>query len=228
MVRPHVLTAERYTVDVRKLRIMAEGEQNKRGKDKNKREPGKRCAVMFCSNTNADNVSLHQFPDRKDEPRRSKWIAFVLAKRNDHWIPGTGHICSNHFASDCYNALDAKLAGFSTKLVSKSSAVPTIQITPTPEQLDAARSLKRKHPDQRPKHDKGSKAYSIGTFMTPKRSSRAVSKLTAHRVSPTPEMSSNKFFLILLLSLSQLLTMEFIFETACNGPQLQHLMEMGL
>ena len=29
MVRPHVLTAERYTVDVRKLRIMAEGEQKK-------------------------------------------------------------------------------------------------------------------------------------------------------------------------------------------------------
>ena len=72
MVRPHVLTAERYTVNVRKLRIMAEGEPKKRGKDKNKREPGKRCAVMFCSNTNADNVSLHQFPDRKDELRRSK------------------------------------------------------------------------------------------------------------------------------------------------------------
>ena len=112
--------------------------------------------------------------------------------------------------------MGAKLAGFSTKLVLKSLAVPTIQITPTPEELDAARSLKRKHPGKRPKHDKGSKAYSIGTFMTPK-SSQAVSKLTAHRVSPTPEMSRNKFFFIMLLPLSQLQTMEFIFETACNG-----------
>ena len=122
--------------------------------------------------------------------RDGLWIAFVLAKRNDHWIPGTD-TGSNHFATHSYDGLGAKLAGFSTKLELKSSAVPTIQVTPAPEQLDAARSLERKHPQQRHKHDKGSKGYSIRTFMTPQRGSRAVSKLSAHRMSPTPEMSSN-------------------------------------
>ena len=87
---------------------MAEGEQ-KEGERIRTREPGKLCAVMICSNTNADNVRLHQFPDRKDERRRSKWIAFALAKRNDHWIPGTGNISSNHFSGVCYDGLGAKL-----------------------------------------------------------------------------------------------------------------------
>ena len=98
---------------------------------------------MFCNNTNADNVSLHQFPD--GEPWCRKWIAFVQARRDDDWTPGSGHIGSNHFAADCYDGLGAKLAGFSSKLVLKATAVPTIQVIPTPEQLDAALSLKRKN-----------------------------------------------------------------------------------
>ena len=57
---------------------------------KKKREPGKRCAVMFCNNTNKDGVSLHQFPT--DEPFRRQWIAFVLGKRTDDWTPGSGNI----------------------------------------------------------------------------------------------------------------------------------------
>ena len=66
-------------------------------KDKNapkevqkKKEPGKRCVVMFCNKTNADGVSLHKFPT--DETRRRQWIAFVLAKRDDNWRQGSGHI----------------------------------------------------------------------------------------------------------------------------------------
>ena len=31
-----------------------------------KRKPGKRCVVMFCNKTNADGVSLHQFPQTLD------------------------------------------------------------------------------------------------------------------------------------------------------------------
>jgi len=49
--------------------------------------------------------------------------------------------------------LGAKLAGYSTKLVLKTTAVPTIQVNPTPEQLEAARGLakKRKKPEKTPK-----------------------------------------------------------------------------
>ena len=49
---------------------------------------------MFCNKTNKGlgGVSLNKFPD--DEPRRRQWIAFVLAKRDDNWTPGSGHIWS--------------------------------------------------------------------------------------------------------------------------------------
>ena len=73
---------------------------------KKKREPGKRFAVMFCNNTNADNVSLHQFP--RHDPLRRQWIQFVLRKRDDDWKPGSGHICSNHFSPDCFEGMGAK------------------------------------------------------------------------------------------------------------------------
>ena len=43
---------------------------NKDGKQQDlkqrKRKPGKRCVVMFCNKTNADRVSLHQFPQTLD------------------------------------------------------------------------------------------------------------------------------------------------------------------
>ena len=77
-----------------------------------KRQSGKRCVVMFCNKTNADGVSLHQFP--ADENVRRQWIAFVRSKRvPSSWTPGSGHICSAHFTDDNYEGLDAKLAGFS-------------------------------------------------------------------------------------------------------------------
>ena len=82
-----------------------------------KRNPGKRCVVMFCGNkTNADVVSLHQFP--ADESVRRQWITFVPTKRKPNsWTPDSGHICSDHFSADSYEGLGAKIAGFSSKLV---------------------------------------------------------------------------------------------------------------
>lgn len=148
---------------------------------KKKREPGKRCAVMFCNNTNADNVSLHQFP--RHDPLRRQWIQFVLRKRDDDWKPGSGHICSNHFTPDCFEGMGAKLAGFVSKLLLKKTAVPTIQVNPTPEQLEDARRLKRKLPPMETKLDEKNKPDDLQTYKTPKRPSRALSKLTAHRVS---------------------------------------------
>ena len=64
---------------------------------KKKRDPGKCCVVMFCNNTNADNVSFHQFP--RPEPLGRQWIQFVLRKKDDNWEPVSGHFCSNQFFS---------------------------------------------------------------------------------------------------------------------------------
>ena len=97
---------------------------------------------MFCNNTNRDGVSLHQFPT--DEPFWPQWIAFVLAKRDDDWTPGSGNICSSHFMPDCYEGMDAKLTGFDKKAYLKKTAIPTIQANPTPGQIQEALSLKKK------------------------------------------------------------------------------------
>ena len=153
-------------------------DQNAPKEVQKKKEPGKRCVVMFCNKTNADGVSLHKFPT--DETRRRQWIAFVLAKRDDNWRQGSGHICSSHFSADCYEGLGAKIAGFSSKLVLKNTAVPTIQVNPTPEQLHEARLLKRKRPSSTGEENKSEE---FEGYATPKRTSRALSKLTAHRVS---------------------------------------------
>ena len=141
---------------------------------KKKRDPRKRCVVMFCNNTNAQNVSLHQFP--KNDRLRQQWIQFVLTKRDDNWQPGSGHICSNHFSPECYHGMGAKLAGFASRLKLKDDAVLTIQVSPTVQQLDEARRLKRKLPPAKTKADESSDRE------TPKRRSRALSKLTANRV----------------------------------------------
>lgn len=120
---------------------------------KKKRLPGKRCVVMFCNKTNADNVTLHKFPT--DEPWRRKWISFVLAKRDDDWRPGCGHICSDHFTDDCYEGLGAKLAGYSYRLNSAPLAdlkikgnFPSLQVSQTqvPQTIFSRRT---QHPKER-------------------------------------------------------------------------------
>lgn len=155
-----------------------------------KRPPGKRCVVMFCNKTNVDGVSLHQFP--ADESVRRQWIAFVRAKREPNsWKPGSGHICSDQFTADSYEGFGAKIAGFSSKLVLKKSAVPSIQASPTPEQVSEARRIKRKFPLSDEKSSKEDSSVPQETYATPKRQSRALSKLTANRV--------RAIFLVLLL-----------------------------
>ena len=98
---------------------------------------------MFCNKTNADIVSLHQFP--ADESVRRQWIAFVQTKREPYsWTPSSGHICSHHFSAESYEGLGAKIAGFGSKLVLKKFAVPSIHASLTPEQVNKARRRKRK------------------------------------------------------------------------------------
>ena len=84
-----------------------------------------------------------------------------------------------------------KKAGFSSKLVLKKSAVPSIQASPTPEQVSEARRIKRKFPLSDEKSSKEDSSVPQETYATPKRQSRALSKITANRV--------RAIFLVLLL-----------------------------
>ncbi|KAK2551142.1 hypothetical protein P5673_028070 [Acropora cervicornis] len=128
-----------------------------------KRKPGKRCVVMFCCiKTNADGVSLHQFP--ADE--------------------SSGYICSDHFSADSYERFGAKIAGFSSKLVLRKSAIPSNHASPTPKQVNEARRRKRKLPlaNKQLRGEDLSSVVTQETYTTPKRQSRALSKLTANRL----------------------------------------------
>ena len=138
---------------------------------------------MFCGNkTNADGVSLHQF--RADESVRRQRIAFVRTKREPNsWTPGSGHIYSD-LSADSYEELAAKIAGFSSKLVLKKPAVPSNHASPTPKQVNEARRRKRKLPlsNKQLRGEELSSVLTQETYTTPKRQSRALSKLTANRV----------------------------------------------
>ena len=147
-------------------------------KGKKKKEPGKRCVVMFCDRANSDGVTMHHFPT--DEKFLWQWISFVRQKREpDSWRPGSGHICSDHFLPEDYHGYGLKRAGFATKMLLKKDAIPSRQVVPTPEQLAAARSKKRKLPDS---EERSEPLASPEQYSTPKRPSRALSKLTASRV----------------------------------------------
>ena len=99
------------------------------GNGKRKREPDKRCVVMYCNNTNNNGVSLHQFP--KDKKIRQKWIEFVVRKRDPKlWTWDSGHICSDHFEHNDFENYYAKMSGLCSKLVLRKEAVPSIQPPP--------------------------------------------------------------------------------------------------
>ena len=81
-------------------------EQQKRQQQK-KRKDNLGSVVL---SSNADGVSLHQFP--ADENVRQQWIVVRSKREPSSWI-GSGHICSAHFTDDSYEGFGAKLAGFS-------------------------------------------------------------------------------------------------------------------
>ena len=78
----------------------------------------------------------------------------------------------------------AKIAGFSSKLVLKKPAVPSNHASPTPKQVNEARRRKRKLPlsNKQLRGEELSSVLTQETYTTPKRQSRALSKLTANRV----------------------------------------------
>ena len=86
----------------------------------------KRCVAAGCSNTNADGVSLYNFP--KDEALRSQWIKQVQRFRAEWTATSYSVLCSKHFNDHCFGP-DSKIAatfGMQKAKRLKSGAVPTI------------------------------------------------------------------------------------------------------
>ena len=102
-----------------------------------KRDPGKRCVEMFSNKTNADGVSLHQFP--ADESVRRQWLHLF----DGHHLRVTFVATISQLTDEGFGA---KNAGFSSKLVFKMSTVPSVHASPTPEQVNEARRIKTKLP----------------------------------------------------------------------------------
>ena len=147
------------------------------GNGKRKREPGKRCVVMFCNNTNNNGASFHQFP--KDEKVRQKWIEFVVSKRDPKsWTPGCGHVCSDHFEEKDFENYYAKMSGLCSKLLLQKEAVPSIQPTP----CTSTYSEQQQEADFRNKRC-CSTSPTTATSRSLRRKSTALTKLRAHRVS---------------------------------------------
>ena len=151
---------------------------------KRKREPGKRCVVIYCNNTNDNGVSLHQFPT--DEKIRQKWIDFVVRKRDPKsWTPGSGHICSDHFEKNDFENYYAKISGLCSKLLLRKEAVPSIQ--PTPD--TSTDSLQQQPETDFRKKKCRSTSPKTATTQSSRGKSDALTKLRAHRVSISSDSS---------------------------------------
>ena len=62
------------------------------------------CVAYGCTNTYANNVSLHKFPNADKRPDvRRQWVAFVRNKRKDFDNPSQYMcLCEQHFKESCY------------------------------------------------------------------------------------------------------------------------------
>ena len=93
-------------------------------------------------------------------------------------------MCSDHFHGSDYEGFGAKQMGFASKLILRKGTIPSIHPVPTPDELVAARSRKRGHgsADRQPASTSSAVRDEQMDVVTPKRSARAVSKLTSNRV----------------------------------------------
>lgn len=88
------------------------------------------CSALGCTTrdsrqTRDDNISFHRLP-RKDDPRRSLWIANCRRRDpsgNGLWDPSSDYVyfCSKHFEKSCF-----EVVGISGYHRLKEDAVPTI------------------------------------------------------------------------------------------------------
>ena len=104
---------------------------------------GKRCAVVGCSTTHKNGISLFKFP--KDKGIRRQWIRQVQRNRANWTGPSEySCICSQHFSSDCLESTSrvSNQIGFRMKQMLKPEAVPTIFPTKRSESVPRLRASK--------------------------------------------------------------------------------------
>ncbi|XP_062591087.1 THAP domain-containing protein 10-like [Saccostrea cucullata] len=110
---------------------------------KEKKRTGKYCVAAGCTATNADDISLHEFPKEVKRELRRKWINFVKTKRQDFTQPTRFSVlCERHFAPNCYPEeyrIKQSLGIVIKKKRLLPDAVPTIHLhsSSTPTNSDA-------------------------------------------------------------------------------------------
>ncbi len=105
------------------------------------RVPGKRCIVKRYDKTNADHVSLFQFPDKvKHRSVFDPWVKFVRVTRDPRsWSRGAGYVyvCNDHFTPeiDYENFTQLQYGNQTIPTLNKEKTVPSKRPSPTPGQL---------------------------------------------------------------------------------------------
>ena len=124
-----------------------------------------KCCAAYCSNRKSSRVSLHRFP-LKEKKRLAAWNRFMRVKRAD-WKGPSRHsvLCSAHFLPTDYDRALQHEMGFHKAQILKQDAIPTIHAKP---KMDRSRS---------------SKKCGDEPVLKKIRSSSAMVKLSAHRVS---------------------------------------------
>lgn len=100
---------------------------------KEKKRIGKYCVAAGCTSTNADNVSIYEFPKESKRELRRKWINFVRTKRQDFTQPTRFSVlCELHFAPESYPVEYRIKKSLGIEVKKKRllpDAVPTIHLT---------------------------------------------------------------------------------------------------
>lgn len=90
---------------------------------------GRRCVAGGCSNTKANNVSLHDFPS--DQCKRKLWERFVQQRRRDFLkSTPTSVLCSAHFTDDNFESPMRLAFGLKRYRTLLKGAVPTMHVPP--------------------------------------------------------------------------------------------------
>lgn len=84
----------------------------------------RKCAAPGCKK---ENISLHSLP--KDANTQREWLSFIFGKVPEDFST-TLVLCSAHFSEDSFCNLGLYQMGFSSKLVLKDGAVPSILKSP--------------------------------------------------------------------------------------------------
>uniref|UniRef100_A0A665UAJ3 THAP-type domain-containing protein n=1 Tax=Echeneis naucrates TaxID=173247 RepID=A0A665UAJ3_ECHNA len=81
------------------------------------------CSVFGCGEVNRD-TSIHLLP--KDHTTPEKWLQFIWNDNVPENMAAKTRVCSKHFEDSCFLNLAQKRMDFTTKLILKHDAFPSV------------------------------------------------------------------------------------------------------